>query len=48
MMNALSSRSHMVYTFTLNQFLFDKNKQKKVLKSSKLTIVDLAGSEKVR
>lgn len=42
-MNALSSRSHMIFLLTLNQL----NLETSQAKTSKLFLIDLAGSEKV-
>lgn len=42
-MNAHSSRSHLIFLLSLNQF----NNQNSQSKTSKLYLIDLAGSEKV-
>ena len=42
-MNAHSSRSHMIFLLTLNQF----NAETSQSKTSKLFLIDLAGSEKI-
>ena len=45
-MNALSSRSHAIFTLVLTQIKFDPDVKMTSEKTSKISLVDLAGSER--